>query len=107
MINQTEFSFMLILHAGNAKSSAMEAIELARGGDFENAELNIKEAEEELLIAHKEHAKLLQLISSGEQNYAEILLVHAQDHFSLAMSAIEMAQEFIHIYKIILNLGGK
>ena len=39
-----EVSFTLILHAGNAKSAAMMAIEAAREGTFEEAQRLLEEA---------------------------------------------------------------
>ena len=38
-----ETSFELILHSGNSKSSSMEAIEYARQGDIQEADLEFPE----------------------------------------------------------------
>lgn len=45
-MDDTEIVFQIILYAGNARSSAMEAIELAKAGKF-------REAKEELASAKK------------------------------------------------------
>ena len=59
-----EISFELILHSGNSKSSSMESIELARQGEFQLSDEKINEAQEELVLAHKIHTKLL--VKSGK-----------------------------------------
>lgn len=45
-MDDTEIVFQIILYAGNARSSAMEAIELAKAGKF-------REAKEELASAKR------------------------------------------------------
>ena len=53
MDNNYETSFGLILNAGNAKSKSLMAIEAAREFDFEEAYSLVKEAEEDLRLAHQ------------------------------------------------------
>lgn len=104
-----QLSFQLILHAGNAKSSAMEAIIAANKYDFETAESFIKKANEELTIAHKSQYDLLSDYSNGRNVDVNILMVHAQDHVSGATLTIEMAKEIITLNKKIylIEKGGK
>jgi PTS system cellobiose-specific IIA component len=90
-----QMAFQLILHAGNAKSSAMEAIIASNNYDFETANECIEKANEELTIAHKAQYDLLSDFSNGEKVDVNILMVHAQDHVSGASLIIEMAKEII------------
>jgi cellobiose PTS system EIIA component len=92
-------SFQLILHAGNARSSSMEAIQLAKTGEFEEAAKKIAEADQSFLEAHHAQTSLLTKEANGESQALSILLVHAQDHLMTAMTVKEMAQEFIDIYR--------
>ncbi|CAM4180074.1 PTS lactose/cellobiose transporter subunit IIA [Lederbergia lenta] len=94
-----EISFQIILHAGNARSSAMEAIHFAKTGDFDAANDKIKEADEAFVEAHHSQTKLLQAEATGEGKKPTVLLIHAQDHLMTAMTMKEMAQEFIDLYK--------
>ena len=48
--------FQLIANSGAAKSSYMEAVELAKKGDFKAADEKVTEAEECFVQAHKIHA---------------------------------------------------
>jgi cellobiose PTS system EIIA component len=92
-------SFMLILHSGNARSSAMEAIYEAKKGNFEAAAEKIVEADAEFVNAHKFQTQLISAESGGETFEVPILLVHAQDHLMTAMTLKDLAKEIIDLYK--------
>jgi len=99
-MNLEEISFQIILHAGNAKSCAMEGLQLARAGDFTEAFKKIDEADQEFVNAHHFQTNLLQKESSGESVNPSILLIHAQDHLMTAMTTKEMANEIIHLHQL-------
>ncbi|MBM7656264.1 PTS lactose/cellobiose transporter subunit IIA [Neobacillus cucumis] len=92
-------SFQLILHSGNARSLAMEALQDARNKDYEQADQKIKESENELLQAHKFQTQLIQREAGGDKYDIPILLVHAQDHLMTAMTVKDMAIEIIELRK--------
>ncbi|MDR4948069.1 PTS lactose/cellobiose transporter subunit IIA [Neobacillus cucumis] len=92
-------SFQLILHSGNARSLAMEAMQDARNKDYEQADQKIKESENELLLAHKFQTQLIQREAGGDKYDIPILLVHAQDHLMTAMTVKDMAIEIIELRK--------
>ena len=102
-----QMSFQLILHAGNAKSFAMEAIRVAYRNDFDHAEEIMKSANLELTIAHKMQYDLLSDYSNGKQVEVDILLVHAQDHVSGAALMLDMAKEIINLNKKIYIIEKK
>ena len=101
-----QMSFQLILHAGNAKSLAMEAMTAAQKNDFDLSEKKIFEAGEELTIAHKSQYDLLAKYSGGERIDADILIVHAQYHVSGAALTIEMAKEIVALNKRVSLIEG-
>ncbi|WP_088033892.1 PTS lactose/cellobiose transporter subunit IIA [Evansella clarkii] len=100
-----EISFQIILHAGNAKSLAMEAMQLARKNNFSEAQQKIEEAEKEFIQAHHSQTSLLQQESSGESVSPTILLIHAQDHLMNAMTTKELVQEIIYLHQKFENRG--
>ncbi len=100
-----QLSFMIILHAGNARSAAMEAISLAKEFDFAAARDKIEEADQEFALAHGEQTKLLQNEASGEKNEVSVILVHAQDHLMTAMTVKDLANEMIDMYEKIKQMG--
>ncbi len=58
--------FTLILHAGNARSKAKEAAELAETGDWEGAQRCLAEANTEQEQAHAINAGLIRREAGGE-----------------------------------------
>jgi|SRR5699024_1660990 len=100
-MNDYELEFQLILHAGDARAKAMLAIEEAREGDFEAASDYLKEARGSFKEAHKSQTTLIQAEANGEKNELNVLLVHAQDHLTMALTTLDNAEEFISIYKVL------
>ena len=92
-------SFNIILHAGNARSHAMEAIALAKEYKFVEANKKIEKAEEEFNKAHHIQTDLLQKEANGEKNNITVILIHAQDHLMTAMTVKDLALEMIDMYK--------
>ncbi|WP_053217885.1 PTS lactose/cellobiose transporter subunit IIA [Virgibacillus senegalensis] len=99
MDNITEIAFQIILYAGNGKSSAMEAIQEAKEGNFAEADRLIEEAGEELGKAHGYQTKLLQAEASGEGASVNVILIHSQDHLMTSMTVRDLAVEIIEIYR--------
>ncbi|MBM7541004.1 MULTISPECIES: PTS lactose/cellobiose transporter subunit IIA [Amphibacillus] len=95
----TEIAFQIILYAGNGKSSAMEAIQEAKEGNFDAADEKIKEANEELGKAHKFQTTLLQEEARGDGQTVNIILIHSQDHLMTSMTVRDLAIEIIEIYR--------
>lgn len=72
-----QIAFHIILYAGNARSYAMEAIQLSKEGKFAEAREKIEIAEKEFVKAHKSQTELLQEEASGKSHQLPIILVHA------------------------------
>lgn len=89
----------LIIHAGNAKSCAMEAIQSAKKREFELAQKSLDEAAEEITLAHNKQTVLLQKEANGEKNELSLLVVHSQDHLMTAITFIDLAKEIIELYQ--------
>jgi PTS system cellobiose-specific IIA component len=104
MSNNYEVIFNIILHAGNANSKYLLAIEDARMEKFDDALKNFNEAEEELHLAHRSQTAMVQDEARGKKVELSLLLVHAQDHLTMATTSKVQAEEFIHLYKVIHTL---
>lgn len=99
-----KISFQIILHAGNSRSSSMEAMDYARHGDIVNAKLKLIDAKKELTLAHKVQTQLLVNQAQGTTVLPDILLVHAQDHLSAASISLDLSKELVHVYEILTKL---
>lgn len=93
--------FQIILHGGNGKSAAMEAIAAAKVGDIDGAKLKINESGEALNEAHKFQTQLIQGEVRGEKTAVSLLMVHAQDHLMNAITIKDLANEFVDLYETI------
>ncbi|EOH94262.1 PTS lactose/cellobiose transporter subunit IIA [Enterococcus pallens] len=89
----------LIVHGGNAKSYAMEAIQAAKEQQFAEADKRIVLAKESLIEAHHTQTDLLTAEASGENTEISLLMVHSQDHLMTSIAFTDLAEELIAIYK--------
>ncbi|MEH7013292.1 PTS lactose/cellobiose transporter subunit IIA [Neobacillus niacini] len=90
-------SFQLILHSGNARSLAMEAIFASKEKNFKEAFEKLSEAGLELTNAHRFQTQLIHAEAAGESFDIPIILVHAQDHLMTALTLKDMAREMVEI----------
>lgn len=104
---EDERKFEIVLHAGNAESSAMMAMEAAREGRFDDADSLMGEAETELAEAHRLHTAVLQLAAGGTDIPMDVLLVHAQDHLSMATVLKSVAEESLALNRALTALAQR
>ena len=89
----------LVVNSGEARSIAMEAIELARQGQFEEAAAKIAEARETINAAPNFQTELGQKEINNDPVPMSLLMCHGQDHLMTAMVVIDLAEKFIEVYQ--------
>lgn len=99
-----EVAFELITNAGNAKSFALMAVEAARDFDFEEADKDLQQSAQEFHQAHQAQSDMIRDEANGKPVPVNIVLVHAQDHLTMATMAQDNAQEFINLYRLIKDM---
>ena len=99
-----EVGFELILYAGNARSKALMAISEAEEGNIEQAKILLQEAKEELKRAHKTQTNLIQGEAAGDDVSINMLLIHSQDHFAMAITSIDNSEIIIRLIERIMKL---
>ncbi|EXJ23112.1 PTS system, cellobiose-specific IIA component [Alkalibacterium sp. AK22] len=97
--NSMETVMTLIMHGGDARSSAMEAVQAAKKGRFEQSQQKLKQADASISKAHQVQMSLLSREASGESVELNLLMVHAQDHLMNAMTYRDLAEELIELYE--------
>ena len=102
-----EVALQLILDAGDAHSSAMMAIQAAREFRFADAEELIRQAEASLTRAHNVQTDTIQAEARGESAPLNLIMVHAQDHLTMALMSMDNAKECLNIYRMIAELKNK
>ena len=100
MEENNELVMNLIINAGNAKSSAMEAVQSAKKYDFETANEKIKSANAQINKAHNTQTDLLTAEANGDYTEITLLMVHAQDHLMTTLTILDLAKELVDVYKI-------
>lgn len=91
--------FDIINYGGTAKGLAYEALEAAEAGNYEEAQALLKEADENLVHAHKVQTKIIQEEAAGKKNEVSVLFVHAQDHLMTAIEAKTLIEYLIKMHK--------
>ena len=99
MDEQEQIVINLIVNAGSARSSAIEAIQYAKAGEIDKAEESLGNAKEAVNEAHHSQTEMIQAEIRGEKAPLILLMVHAQDHLMTSLLCIDLAQEFVDVYK--------
>ena len=89
----------LVVNSGEARSLAMEAIDLAQQGQFEEAAAKVASARETINGAHNFQTELVQKEINGDAVPMSLLMCHGQDHLMTAMVVIDLAEKFIQVYQ--------
>lgn len=89
----------LIMHGGDAKTNAVEAIQAAKEANFDLAEEKLEAADQALSKAHETQKSLLTRESRGEAIEISLLLIHGQDHLMNAITFKDLAVEVIDVYR--------
>lgn len=99
-----EIIFSIIIHGGNARAKAYDALKFAQNGDFAKAQEALNESEEELRLAHNIQTDIIQKEAGGTKVEVTVLFVHAQDHLMTAVSEKGLIENMIELYKRIEKL---
>ena len=104
----SEFAMQIIANSGMSRSASMEAVKFAREGEFEKCKKSLEEANTFYLEAHKTQTELI-VKETGEEEkiVVNLIMVHAQDHLTMALMAKDNAKEMINIYERISKLEEK
>ena len=94
-----EVIFSIIIHGGNARGKAYDALKFAQEGKFDQAKEALEEAEMELKQAHNIQTDIIQKEAGGEKVEVTVLFVHAQDHLMTAIAEKGLIENMIDLYK--------
>ena len=98
MENEEQGAFQLILHSGNARSLAYEALRTLKEGAKAEALSLYEEAKKELAETQKRHSEFLHKAANEEINNISLLLVHAEDHVSSSQVVVELVKEIMELH---------
>lgn len=96
--------FEIIIHGGNARALAYEALEKSRNGEYAEADRLMEECKQEMTLAHNTQTRLVQDEVRGEDVKISLLLIHAQDQLMTSMAEQSLIQQLIAMQKEINEL---
>ena len=82
----------------------MEALAIAKTGDFDKAKELIIRADEELGYAHSSQTSLIQGEAANDKIEFSLLLIHSQDHLMTTMTFKDLAVELIEVHEKISSI---
>lgn len=89
----------IIRHSGKARNYTLEAIALAKTGEFNKAKELIIKADEALGYAHASQTNLIQGEAAADEIEFSLLLMNAEDNLMTTMVFKDLAVEIIEIHE--------
>lgn len=94
-----EHAMNIIMHAGDARLYCKKAVDLLLEEKREEAEEAMKQADEEIVKAHRIQTDCIQGAINGEVFEYNVLFSHAQDTLMTIYSEIALAKQLSALYK--------
>lgn len=89
----------IISYSGAAKSTYIQAMQLAKKQQLADADAKLLEGDTFLKVAHDKHLALLQKEAVEKEPQVSMLVMHAEDQFMSCEIIKLMVQEFMILYK--------
>lgn len=98
-----EVAMQIILHAGDARNLSSDALDALLNDDVAKADDLMKQANDEIVEAHKLQTDLLQnemkYEFTGKSSQVPLIFIHAQDTVMTIMTEVNMIKKMISMYK--------
>ena len=91
--------FEIVAYSGDARSTLLSLLKEMRAGNFENVEEKLKEADENINLAHQSQTKILQQEARGEDMEMGFIFIHGQDHLMTNSLLRDIVDDFTHLYE--------
>lgn len=104
-MEELEMAIMnIIINAGDCKNHAYMALNNVNEGRYENADKELKLANDAIAKAHDGQTMFLHKEANGEKIEMSVLFVHAQDHLMTAISEKNLIEQIIDLRKVVNSL---
>lgn len=91
--------FEIVAYSGDARSTLLELLKEMRAGNFDNVEEKLKEADENINLAHQSQTTILQQEAHGEDMEMGFIFIHGQDHLMTTILLRDVIEDFITLYR--------
>ena len=91
--------FEIVAYSGDARSTLLSLLKEMRAGNFEHVEEKLKEADENINLAHQSQTKILQQEARGEDMEMGFIFIHGQDDLMTTILLRDIVDDFINLYQ--------
>lgn len=91
--------FEIVAYSGDARSTLLSLLKEMRAGNFEHVEEKLKEADENINLAHQSQTKILQQEARGEDMEMGFIFIHGQDRLMTTILLRDIVDDFINLYE--------
>jgi PTS system cellobiose-specific IIA component len=104
-MEQLEMAIMnIIINAGDCKNHAYMALNLVNEGKYDEADQEIKLANDALAKAHDSQTEMLHKEANGEKIELSVLFIHAQDHLMTSITEKNLIEQIMELRKVVNTL---
>lgn len=93
-------AMQIIIHTGDARTRANEALDALAEGDFKTAKEKMAEAHQKITLAHQAQTDIIQREASGERIDGGVLFSHAQDTLMTVMSEVNLSDRLVQLFEV-------
>lgn len=90
----------IVVHAGDARLYARNALKAVQEQDFEKADAELKQAQHEIELAHASQTTIVQNEARGAEYEYSMLFNHAQDTLMTINSEIELTRSLVDTFRV-------
>lgn len=91
--------FEIVAYAGDARSKLLDALNLAKDGQFDQVDALIEQAGEYIQQAHAAQTSMLTKEAQGEDVEIGFIMIHGQDHLMTTILLKDLIEHLINIYR--------
>ena len=91
--------FEIVAYSGDARSTLLSLLKEMRAGNFEHVEEKLKEADENINLAHQSQTKILQQEARGEDMEMGFIFIHGQDPLMTTIVLRDIVDDFSNLYE--------
>lgn len=91
--------FEIVAYSGDARSTLLSLLKEVREGNFDNVEAKLKEADDNINLAHQSQTEILQKEARGDDMEMGFIFIHGQDHLMTTILLRDIIEDLVNLYK--------
>lgn len=90
--------FEIVAYSGDARSTLLSLLKEVREGNFSNVESKLKEADDNINLAHQSQTEILQKEARGDDMEMGFIFIHGQDHLMTTILLRDIIEDLVNLY---------